>query len=149
MGSRTLTLEATDGQVVIGQDQVTINVINEPASGPPVVTILNPKDNTVYGPDSSVVLSYSMTDPGGTPQSQYQVVWKIKPNGGAEQVITPLISPISTGNTSRGIQYYFIPSDYVPFICGGNTATITLYVTDPEGLTGSQTIKIIVGYPPC
>jgi len=144
IGSRTLTLSASSKVDAIGQAQVTINVINPPLSGPPVVSILSPKDNTYYAPNSSVFLFYSMTDPGGTTGSTYKVVWKIKVGNGAEQVITPLTTTI------LGIPVdYFIPSDYVPFQCGGTSATLTLYVTDPEGLTGSQTIKILVSYPVC
>lgn len=144
VGSRTLTLTATLGQGATEQAQVTINVINPPLSGAPVVSIVNPKDNTIYGPNTDVLLMYSMNDPGGTPNSTYRVVWKIKAGNGSEQVITP-----STTTVLGFPVDYFIPSDYVPFECGGSTATLSLYVTDPEGLTGSQTIKIIVGYPPC
>ncbi len=145
-GSRTLTLTATDNTNAKGTATVTINVVDPPPSGPPVVEITYPKVNIDYNPKGKVRLSYSLTDPGGVPGSQYTVVWKVA-LGRTSKTITPLNYALN--NTL--IYKYFIPQDYFSLDgCGDlNQLKVSITVTDPEGLSDTDTVTITTFSPPC
>ena len=59
-----------------------------------------------------------------------------------------LETPIVLKNNGFGI-YGFIPSDYLTSICGFSHGELWLYITDPEGLTGSSHVAMDVNYPLC
>jgi hypothetical protein len=148
-GTRTITLTGKDSQGATGTDTVTINVVNPPASGPPLVTILNPKNGTGLAPDKVVTLKGKATDPDGKSPLSYKWVLKKHPlgflEGGANEIV------LVTGAMQSGAETTFKwkPSDHVPFDCGGNSVRIYLEATDPDGQTGSTIIDVGVDYPPC
>ncbi len=142
VGQRTITLRGTDAYGLSGNTFLTINVQQKPVSGPPLVKILGPVNAKLYGnPQTAIPLSYSLDDPGGTPTSQYTVVWKIK-TGTLEQVITPKTC------TVLGRPYAcFVPADYGYGASPARSATVTLTITDPENLTGTDSVTITIGVP--
>jgi hypothetical protein len=142
VGQRTITLKGTDAYGLSGSALLTINVQQKPASGPPLVKILEPVGGKLYSnPQTAIGLSYSLDDPGGTPTSQYAVIWKIK-TGTLEQVITPKTC------TVLGRPYAcFVPADYGYGASPAKSATVTLTITDPENLTGTDSVAITIGVP--
>lgn len=140
-GQRTISLSGTDAYGQSGYASLTVNVTNKPISGPPVVTITSPGNGKTYAnPSTPVYLSYSLNDPGGTPSSQYVIAWSIV--GNTETVVTPLSCTVKNATFAC-----FVPFTYG---FGGSPAKslkLKLTVTDPEGLTGTDTVTITVGVP--
>lgn len=142
-GTRTITLRATDPYGAPGSATRTITVNNPPPSGPPVVTILNPKDNDSFLANSNIRLTYSLTDPGGGPGSQYTVVWRLI-YGSQSWTIVP-----KTCRTASGIPFpCFTPADYGINNYGVKLMQLRLSVTDPENLTGTDQVNISIGLVP-
>lgn len=141
-GTRTITLRATDPYGAQESVTRTFTVNNPPPSGPPVVTILNPKDGDLFVANSNIRLSYSMTDPGGTPSSQYTVVWRLT-FGSQNWTIVPKTC------TLNQIPFpCFTPADYGINNNGVKLMQLRLSVTDPEGLTGTDQVNISIGLVP-
>lgn len=141
-GSRTITLTATDAYGAKGTATVTLSVQPLPPSGPPVVNITNPDEGVQYDANANIRLSYTMSDPGGTQGSQYTVVWKIKV-GNNTQTITPKTCTIAN------IPFpCFTPADYGFNNNGVKISDLSLFVTDPEGLTGTDKVQILIGQVP-
>jgi Papain family cysteine protease len=140
-GLRTIHLTGTDAYGQSGQAYVSLNVTTKPISGPPVVTITSPVYGKSYpSPNAPVYLSYTLVDPGSTPSSQYGVVWSIVDN--TETVVLPMTC------TVKGLTYpCFVPSTYGFNSSPAKSLKLKLTVTDPEGLTGSDTVSIVVGVP--
>ncbi len=145
-GSRTITLTATDNTNAKGTATVNINVVDPPPSGPPVIEITYPKTNINYDPKGKVRLSYSLTDPGGVPGSQYTVVWKV-----ALGRTTKTITPLNFAINNQLIYKYFVPQDYFSLSgCGDlHELKVSVTITDPEGLTDTDTVSITTFSPPC
>lgn len=143
-GQRTISLTATDAHGAKGTDSVTINVQALPPSGPPVVTMTTPAADTQFDAGAKVRLAYLFSDPGATPTSTYTVVWSIKtlPSGTA-QIITP-----QTCQSLRGSYACFIPSDYGYGNNGVKFVELKLSITDPEALTGTDSVQIGIGLVP-
>ena len=140
-GFRTISLTGTDAYGQSAQAFVTVNVTTKPISGPPVMTITSPVHGKTYpSPNTAVYLSYTLNDPGGTPSSQYVIVWSIV--GNTEIVVAPLSCTVKNSTFPC-----FVPFTYG---FGGSPAKslkLKLTVTDPEGLTGTDTVTITVGVP--
>lgn len=137
-GSRTLTFTAIDsigGRGGTASDTVTINVVDPPSTGPPVVTILAPANNDGLEAGTTVTLKGSAVDPDGELPLSYQ--WIAKDYFGGKTVI------------GTGSQLSWTPEDDVPFNCGGGPIEIVLEVTDPDLETGSDSIEVYIVYPPC
>ena len=145
-GTRTITLTATDNTNAKGTASVNINVVDPPPSGPPMVEITYPKTNIDYDPKGKVRLSYSLTDPGGVSGSQYTVVWKV-----ALGRTTKTITPLNYALNNTLIYKYFIPQDYFSLSgCGDlHELKVSITVTDPEGLSDTDTVAITTFSPPC
>ncbi len=142
-GQRTITLKGTDAYGLTGIASVVISVTTKPLVGPPVVKILSPSaGKTFSSPTSSVILLYSNDDPGGTPTTQYTVVWSIVNSNNTQTVITPKSCKIGNFNFTC-----FIPADYGYGASPAAFLTLKLSITDDEGLTGTDTVLITVGVP--
>lgn len=138
-GTRTITLRATDPYGAQGSATRTFTVNNPPPSGPPVVTILNPKNNDSFLANNNIRLTYSMTDPGGGPGSQYTVVWRLI-YGSQSWTIVPKTC------TLNQIPFpCFTPADYGINNNGVKLMQLRLSVTDPENLTGTDQVNISIG----
>ncbi|WP_157202570.1 C1 family peptidase [Calidithermus chliarophilus] len=142
-GSRTITLTATDAYGAKGSATVALNVQPLPPSGPPVVEITEPDEDEQFDANANIALLYRVVaDPGGGPGSQYTAVWKIKYLNN-EQTITPKTCTVT--NLSYPC---FKPSDYGFNNNGVKITDLTLTVTDPEGLSGSDKVQIQIGFVP-
>lgn len=141
-GIRRITLRATDPWNAFHTTFVDINVQPLPPSGPPTVTITNPKNGDSFVANSNIRLSYSMTDPGGGPGSQYTVVWRLI-YGSQSWTIVPKTC------TLNQIPFpCFTPADYGINNNGVKLMQLRLSVTDPEGLTGTDQVNISIGLVP-
>lgn len=138
-GTRTITLTATDAHGAKGTATVVLNVTQKPASGPPVVHITSPEEGDSFDATQFIRLAYTLSDPGGSPNTRYRVVWKISAPGVSEKVINPQTC------TVLGLSYpCFKPSDY-GFSSTARQAQLSLAVTDPEELTGTDQVNITIG----
>ena len=126
-----------------GTATVLISVTTKPVSGPPVVKITSPIAGKQYSnANTNILLSYTNNDPGGTATSQYTVVWSIKFPNNTEQIITPKTCKV------LNISFFcFNPSEYGYGNSPASFLNLKLTVTDPENLTGTDSILITVGVP--
>jgi serine protease len=83
IGSRTLTLKATDPQGLSESKQVAINVVAPPDNLPPAVSISSPQNGITINIFELVTLSGSATDPEGNNPITYE--WSV--NWGEGKVI--------------------------------------------------------------
>lgn len=142
-GSRTITLTATDAYGAKGTATVNLNVQPLPPSGPPVVEILEPDDGEQFDANANIGLLYRVNaDPGGGPGTQYTAVWKLKYSN-TTQTITP--KTCTAGNLSYPC---FKPADYGFNNNGVKLVELSLAVTDPEGLTGTDKVGFSIGFVP-
>ena len=142
-GQRTITLTGTDAYGLKGTATVLISVTTKPVSGPPVVKITSPIAGKQYSnANTNILLSYTNNDPGGTATSQYTVVWSIKFPNNTEQIITPKTCKVLNISFSC-----FNPSEYGYGNSPASFLNLKLTVTDPENLTGTDSILITVGVP--
>ncbi len=141
-GSRTITLEGADSDGAKGFDTVTINVVQLLGDSPPVVTILTPAgNNNVYDADQWVTLKGVANDPDNENPLSY--AWKLKDGSTWTTLFT------GTMNDEDTVIKLWKPQNNVPFSCGGRTVRLYLYVTDPDGKTGSAYVDVYIFYPPC
>lgn len=142
-GPRTITLTTTDPYGAKGTDTVLINVSPKPNSGPPIVRITSPSPGASFDATNSILLSYSLSDPGGSQNSRYTVIWKIQSASISQRTITP------TTCTVLGVPFpCFRPSDYGFDNRGVKLAQLSLAVTDPENLTGTDQVSVSIGFVP-
>lgn len=140
-GWRTITLKGTDSNGAYDTASVQINVANPPVNGPPVVTILNPLNNNAFDADEWVTLKGTANDPDNENPLTY--VWKLKDGSTWTTLFT------GTMNDQATVIKSWKPQNNVPFNCGGRTVRLYLYVTDPDGQTGSDYVDVYIFYPVC
>jgi hypothetical protein len=133
VGNRTLTLSGTDQAGANATASVSIEVLPPPTI---LVTIDNPPDGGIVGPDESITLSGSANGGDGP----YKLKWALayptdsSGNGGAEYQI------------GTGTNVTWAPSNSVTFAgCEVNGyGRLILTVEDSNGFTGSRTIAISI-----
>jgi hypothetical protein len=140
-GSRTITLTGTDSDGLSDTATVTINVANAQTGGPPVVTILYPHNNYFLDPYTFVSLQGTANDPDNENPLTY--VWKLKDGSTWTTLFTGAMNDQST------ITKLWKPAENLYFNCGGRTVRLYLYVTDPDGKTGSAYVDVYIGFPVC
>jgi hypothetical protein len=140
-GSRTITLKGTDSEGAFDTATVTINVANAPVDGPPVVTILNPHNNNYLDAYTFVSLQGTANDPDNENPLTY--TWKVKDGSTWKTLFT------GTMNDQTTIIKSWKPANDLYFNCGGRTVRLYLYVTDPDGKTGSAYVDVYIGFPVC
>ncbi|MEL6544602.1 MAG: hypothetical protein AAFQ82_08240 [Myxococcota bacterium] len=140
-GTRTLTVTAVDGNGGIGDRSVTFSV-DEAATGvPPIVSILQPTPSSGISPFENTALVATAQDTDD-PMATINYTWRVQV-GSTTRVIGTDTS-LSGGQT----QLLWMPSDDVPFNCGGSIVTLSLEASDAEGST-TETVSVVVTYPPC
>ncbi len=128
LGSRTLTLTATDPQGLSSSQTVTVNVTSPPSNLPPAVTITSPQNGLDIGLFDPIVLSGSATDPEGHTPITYE--WVV--NFGTGNIVV--------GNTPT---LSWTPEDTIPVECDKTwDIRITLRATDAFGQTGSDFVDV-------
>ena len=100
---------------------------------PPTVTILEPEDGVGLPPDQPFTLMGTATDP----DLPLIYEWRGELSTDTEVII------------GAGPNLIWVPSDHVPFRCGGYLAEISLYATDAAGMTGSASVSALIVYGPC
>ncbi len=142
-GQRTITLTGTDAYGLKGTATVLISVTTKPLSGPPAVKITSPIAGKQYpNANTNIGLYFTNNDPGGTQTSQYTVVWSIVLSNNTQTIITPKTCKVL--NLSFAC---FNPSENGFGNSPASFLKLKLTVTDPENLTGTDTVTITVGVP--
>jgi hypothetical protein len=141
VGSRTLTASATGSEGDMGSANVSVQVADLPASGPPVISILFPVNGTKLYPHITQSLRAIIVDPDGGQQLTYR--WKLQYGTTTKIIVNAsAASSVQTADPWK-------PGDDVPPHCGGVLATLTLEATDDEGQTSSVSVQIVIPYPVC
>ena len=131
-GVVTARLFGTDSQNAFDTDTVLINVVPLPPGSPPGVAITNPDEGNLYPPDDVLDLTAIVTSNGGGAISlDWTADW------GAGPVTISTVNPDT-----------WVPSDDVPFNCGGQDVTVQLEASDSNG-TSATSVDIEISYPPC
>ncbi|HVT17569.1 MAG TPA: hypothetical protein VHQ90_15510 [Thermoanaerobaculia bacterium] len=140
-GPRVITLTGTDSFNLTASASITIEVVNAPPSGPPVVTILKPLNGDVLPASTVITLTGKAQDPANQSPLSYQ--WVLI--DGATKTI------LGSGSINSGGEpnLQWKPSDNVTFLCGGRAVTLELDATNPGAQTGSATVDVHIGFPPC
>jgi len=127
-GQRTIKLIGTDSQgAPSNAATVTVNVIDIPSGTGPIYTITQPVDHSVFaiGEHSGLALTIANND-----NNLKFVEWRI-----------------AFGNTELPVKVYpgsyWIPSDYLPKVCGESPGVLRLYVNGV--LQGSVTVGVNYG----
>ncbi len=128
LGQRTIKLIGTDSQGVASiPAMVTVNVINVPNGAGPIYTITQPVDHSVFAIGEHSSLAYTVANNDNTLKF---VEWRI-----------------AFWNTEIPVKVYpgsyWIPSDYLPKVCGESTGVLRLYVNGV--LQGSVTVGVNYG----
>jgi hypothetical protein len=134
-GVRIVTLEATDTLGDIGTDQILVNVASPPPGGPPAVAILTPGHGQSFDRTAPIDTSGAAVD---TDRVQQSITYRWAVQIGNAPEIT-----IGTAQS-----FPWLPSDQVPFHCGGQSVKLRLYATDPDG-TAMAEITLWLADPPC
>jgi hypothetical protein len=145
VGPRTLTFTVTDRFGKTGGADVAINVVPDPATGPPLVSITQTTAGTLLEAETPNVLLGGAVDPDGDVPLSFR--WSVVDQFGTERTI-------ATGEYYPDVLGFAIaatwtPSTHVPFNCGGVHVDLQLEVTDSDGQTGHDEIEVFVFYPPC
>lgn len=128
-GQRTLTVTATDPQGATDAASVTVTVVDPPANLPPLAQITSPTFHQRLPIDRPMQLTGSGFDPEGATTFTYR--WTVQLFDGAE---------IEVGNTASAS---WTPTDQFNFSAAGTyTVKVRLYVTDPGGATGVDTVEL-------
>ena len=141
-GGRLVQLQASDPQQQKGYAYYAATVVDPPAHGPPLVAILAPTVGAYLQNGEVVDLLGALKDPDNTGPITYR--WTVE-SGGVEVQIGS-ISTTANPNLTVGVPW--TPSANVPFHCGGTSATLRLYATDPDGTT-VKSVVVFVAYPTC
>lgn len=129
LGSRTLTLEATDPQGGSDQASVVINVVETPVNLPPVVRITQPGNRQVVGISELLTLTATAEDPESDPINS--ITWRVQVNGGAQVTI------------GQGAALDWRPSDSIDFSNEGTyVASISVRASDSNGNEGEDRVTL-------
>ncbi len=120
-GTHTITLNATDSAGTTGTDTIAIIIGNTP----PTATINFPADGATINESEAVTFSGTGSDPEDGILNGNALVWRSNKDGQIGIGISPTVSYLSSG-----------------------THTITLFVTDSDGATGTDSITLTVGNTP-
>lgn len=140
-GDYVIKLKGTDSHGGTGTTSVTIKVVEAPASGPPVVTMLFPVGNELLYSDVPVTLKGYATDPDGKNPLTYK--WEVDDGFNYKVIKT------GTVNNGQLISFSWQPDQSLPHGCGTYSVKITLTVTDADGQVGKVMRIVTVSYGPC
>jgi hypothetical protein len=142
LGQYTITLFGTDSQGAKGTAQVTIQVVEPPASGKPIVTIVKPADNELLLAGTKYTFLGSATDPNYTTPMNY--TWELEMNG------TTYILGSGWATNGQQISLNWTPtSQQLGHTCKSYLASLKLRVIDPDGEMGVQVKLIYIDFGPC
>lgn len=141
IGTRTITLTGTDSGNLSGTAMVTINVVNAPPGGPPVATILTPRNN--YGLDAYSFASLKGTAYDPDHQSPLTYKWVVRDGSTLTTLFMGMMNDKST------ITNFWKPANNLFFNCGGRKVRLFLYVTDPDNKTGLDYVDVYIFFPVC
>lgn len=141
LGARTLTLTATDPHGAKATATVNVTVVAPPANLPPVVNLTSPTNGLDVGPDDTLTLTGSASDPeGGAVSMAWDVTTGYDPStgtGGTTYAVTP------------GAGGSWTPSDTIAYNVGGScdvidTLRLRLQATDPQAVVGFDFVVLHV-----
>jgi hypothetical protein len=134
VGLRKIKLTATDPQGDKGTATVAVKVIAASLQGPPHPSILKPFSGQRINVKTSTTLEASLGAGADPPVS---VKWTLLYNGAETTLGTT--NPLT----------WTPPGGSLPATaCSDKLVKLKVYVTDKDG-TGTDTVNVVVGYPPC
>ncbi len=140
-GDYTITLKGTDSNGGTGTASVNIKLVAPPASGPPVVTLINPLDQSLWYGDEVVTLKGIAYDPDGKSPLTYK--WAVNDNGNYKVIAT------GTANNNQQFSTAWTPIQLFPHPCKTYQMTLILTVTDADGQSSMVQRTIFINYGPC
>ena len=140
-GDYTITLKGTDSNGGTGTTSVNVKLVAPPASGPPVVTLINPVDQSLWYGDEIVTLKGIAYDPDGKSPLTYK--WAVNDNGNYKVIAT------GTANNNQQFSTPWKPIQLFPHSCKTYQMTLILTVTDADGQSSMVQRTIFINYGPC
>lgn len=140
-GDYTITLKGTDSHGGSSTTSVNIKLVAPPVSGPPVVTLISPLDQSMLYGDVAFTLKGIAYDPDGKSPLTYQ--WAINDNGNYKVFAT------GTANNNQQFNTVWTPNLTIPHGCKTYQVTLTLTVTDADGQKSNIQRILFINYGPC
>ena len=147
-GDRTLTATYnTSGRAPVS-DTLSVKVVKPAPSGPPAVALA--VKNRTGNLQPNTVVGWTFSDPGGPGEadySKYTYTWELEYDG-VKKTINP------KNFLGRANEKLIVPGDVftIPDCTRGGvgkTLTVSLSITDPEGLTGTGSVRYLLEFSPC
>jgi serine protease len=137
-GAFTVRLIVTDPQGATAMTQLTVNVLPQPSSGAPIVSIVQPAKGQSLPRGHNLTLIGYAKDPDVTGGVFVPIAtqWRVRLASGQEKVI------------GQGLSYTWVPPTDVSFSCGGQKVTIIFSATDADG-TSTAEVELYLSDPPC
>lgn len=142
LGAHTLKLDGVDERSLHGLAAVTVQVVNAPASAPPVVTFTTPAPGAAIPFATFTTVTATVTNPASGGLLTYE--WFLTPGAG------PSVFMGSGWVTSGGqVSISVRPSDIVAGGCGSTSLRVYLYATNLSVITGNAVLSLETIQPPC
>ncbi|MFN0112130.1 MAG: hypothetical protein ACKVZH_24980 [Blastocatellia bacterium] len=140
-GNYTVKLIGTDSFGATDVKTVNVKVVDPPATGKPIVTLISPLDQSLLYGDVAFTLKGSAIDPDGKNPLTYE--WSVNDNGNYKI--------IGTGTANNGQQFSksWTPNLTIPHSCKTYQVTLILKVTDADGQSSFVQRTIFINYGPC
>ena len=135
-GPHTVTATVLDADGGWDSEIVDFNVVAPAPGGPPAAVIFEPADQSFFLHTAQVLMRATAADPDG--QTPLEYAWRVEDAWGG-------VYPLGTGE-----ELLWTPQDVLmrPEPCFEELVTVRLEVTDPDGLTGEDSIELFLGLCP-
>lgn len=141
-GLYLLKLDGVDAGHLHGSAFVNVEVVNAPASAPPVITFTTPAPGTAIPFTTPTTVTATVTNPASGGLLTYY--WYLTPGAG------PAVF-LGSGWVASGAQLSISlqASDFVGGGCGSTGLKLFLYATTPSVITGNGMLLLETIQPPC
>lgn len=141
VGDYFIYLYATDSFGAQDYTVRKIKVVEPPATGAPVVTIITPPAGALLSPFNFTLLKGVANDPDNKNPLTYK--WQVQEYGVWIDIAT------GTANSGQEFSFNWKPAQQLNGGCGTQKVVLRLRVTDPDGQMGQATRDIYVSFPAC
>ena len=146
-GWRKITLTGFDAQMAPGYAHVWVEVVALPATGAPIISMVEPQVNPLLARDSPHPLEGYATDPDGKSPIQYE--WVLKGPGLIGATNGEVTIGATSGANGASTSLSWQPSDFVIESCGGIVLDLELRATDADNEQAAEVRQITVSGPLC